>query len=233
MEPNKNNTAALANERLSFNRASLDKILAQPVPETGDVLDFFKQKYAAEYAADSGVWEKYTIEQHTRMVMTQYDKYFSKEDLPLEISPAFFKVILALHDIGKPEAIRSGGKHLQHEFTSKIIVQILPELGFGKRETNIALAMVTNDYIGSIIKGGSIESNAEAIRVLAKEKELPSKELLELMLILYQVDAGSYTEDAGGLPSLDRLFVFDSKNCVMSLSSEPLEKVDKLRQLVA
>lgn len=235
METENNNakiTLPLDNGASGFSRGILDRIITQPTVESKDILDFFKQKYATEYASGAGVWEGYTIEQHTIMVMTQYDKYFSKVVLPLAINHNFFKVVLALHDIGKPEAIRLGGKHLQHLYTSGLISQTLPELGFNQRETDIAVALVSDDCIGNCVKGGDLEQSAQRIRTLAKERDLSPKELFELMLILYKVDAGSYTEDAGGLYSLDSLFVFDSKNGKMDLSSEPLKKIDKLRQLI-
>ena len=226
-------TASNEMEVTSNMRASLYSIIAEPFPKTEDILSFFKQYFGMEYGADADVWERYTIEQHTKMVMGQYDKYFSKDTLPLGVSHGFFKTVLALHDIGKPEAIKSGGKHLQHRYTSKIMKQTLSDLGFDKREVDIAVALVSDDCIGNCLKGGDPELSAQTIRSLAKERNLSPEELFELMLILYKVDAGSYTVDAGGLYSLDTLFVFDRENGKMDLSTRPLERVNQLRQLVS
>lgn len=213
-------------------RNSLDQILAREPIRSQEVLDFFKSKYADIYAHDAGVWEGYTIEEHTLMVMNQYDRYFLDATLSLGVSPGLFKVILALHDIGKPKAIKAGDKRLQHEYTQAMVEQILRELGYSQHDIAITTALVSGDPIGMAVKGYPPEISAQFIAELAKEKELPAKVLFELFLILYQVDAGSYTEDAGGLHSLDALFVFQPEAKMMHLADGPQRSVDELKKLL-
>jgi len=55
-------------------------------------------------------------------------------------------------------------------------------------------------------------------------------DFFDLLQILYMVDAGSYTKDAGGIKSLDFLFVFDNRRGKMIFSPETSYKINKLRK---
>jgi len=72
------------------------------------------------FQADAGIEEGYTIQQHTRIVYDLYESH-KKTFLPSIKVPKdvdldkLLPAIIALHDIGKPEAIAKGVKHLQHQ----------------------------------------------------------------------------------------------------------------------
>lgn len=215
----------------NFRREKLDKLFATPKDLPTQLINFFRFRCKNEYESDSGV-RGYTIEKHTYFVLKQFEKYFSRASLSLGVTPELLMSLIAIHDNGKPEAMRKGGKHLQHIYTPPIVEEILTELEFSGREIDIAKALVSEDPIGNVVKGANIDANAQVIIELAKEKNLPANKLFELMLILYQVDAGSYTEDAGGYPSLDNLFVFEPEKGKMSLSKVPQEKIDQLRNTI-
>lgn len=215
-----------------FDKDTLDQLLSVTVHTSEQIVDFFKQRYPSEYAADSGVWEGYTIEQHTLMAMHQYDTYFAQQPVPCGITPNFFKIILALHDIGKPHAIKAGTKDTHHHISSKMAAETLQELGFSQQEITVASALISSDHIGQYIQHGDGQHHATEIANLAHEKGLNPTELFDAMILYYKVDAGSYTTDAGGLPSLDYLFVFDQQHKSMDFSPETKSNIDALRTLI-
>ena len=64
---------------------------------------------------------------------------------------------------------------------------------------------------------------------MAENARLPFYDFFKLLLVFYQTDAGSYTEDAGGLKSLDHLFEFNRGKGQMDLSINMAAKVDQLK----
>lgn len=128
--------------KLPFSREELNRVLDSPDYNPKALISLFEKALNKEFDADSGVREKYSIKTHTLMVMRQFEKYFSKNELPAG---------------------------------------------------------------------------------------LPVCNFLELLLIYYQVDAGSYTEDAGGIKSLDHLFVFNRAKGWMYFSAIVAVKVDQLK----
>ncbi len=191
-----------------------------------------------QFAADAGVWEGYTIEEHTLMVMTQYEKYFSNDPLPGGMSPDSFRRILAVHDIGKPEAIAQGDKKNQHTHTLKYAPEILAREGLAPWEIDQAKALLSADPIGSYLQTGNTVEAKRSIKKMAKESGLPEGDFFKLLTVFYQVDAGAYTKDATiegvveGKESMDSLFVFDISNKKMAFTPEVEGKIDKLETVL-
>ena len=217
--------------KLSFSRAELDKVMDSRDYTPKALISLFERDLSKEFNADSGVRERYSIKRHTLMVMGQYEKYFTRNDLPAGVSKDFFRVFLALHDIGKPKAIkRTGDKHNQHRYTIEIMHHLFSQLNFSDPEINIALTLVSKDVIGGYIKCQySGQRATEELKKMANTAGLSFLEFLKLLLIFYQVDAGSYTEDAGGKKSLDHLFIFDRKKGQMDFSLNTAAKINQLR----
>ncbi|MFC1914785.1 hypothetical protein ACFLWK_00815 [Chloroflexota bacterium] len=217
--------------RISFSREELNEVLNSPNYTPKALLSLFKKDLDKEFNAASGVREKYSIKRHTLMVMGQYEKYFGKSEMLASVSKTLFRTFLALHDIGKSDAIRkTGDKHNQHRYTVEIMSSVLSQLGFSEQEVKIALALVSEDIIGGYIRGHfSGKEATEELTKMADDVGLPFYDFLRLLLIYYQVDAGSYTEDAGGLKSLDHLFVFDKGKGQMDFSVNVAAKVDQLK----
>ena len=216
----------------SFTRKALDAVLNSHEYSPSKLVNFFEKKYHADFAADAGVWEGYTLKQHTTMVLSQFDKYFSKQPLPAETDINFFRVILTLHDIGKPEAIRNGSKHFQHKYTKPKLFATLDELGYTDKEKNIALAIVDGDFIGETIKTGKTIENAKKIIRAAQSTNMPTEEFFNLLTVYYKSDAGSYTRDAGGYESLDYLFIFNQEKITLHFAPPIDEKIQKLKATV-
>jgi hypothetical protein len=183
------------------------------------------------YKSGAGVLEGYSLKQHTLLVLSQFEKYYSNKSLPGGVDSGFFRVVLALHDIGKPDAIQSGGKHLQHEHTLRILVPILEKLGCCENEIRIATSLLSSDLIGSFIRNRS-KDTPRKISEMAVKAKLPDSDFLDLLILFYKVDAGSYTEDAGGLKSLDKLFVFDRVNKSIDFSSSIARRVAALETFI-
>jgi len=147
------------------------------------------------------------------------------------MSKNFFRTFLALHDIGKSDAIKkSGDRKNQHRYTVEIMRHVLSQLDFSNQEINIALALVSGDVIGGYIRGRCNGKEAtEELTKMADDAGLPFDDFLKLLLVFYQVDAGSYTRDAGGLKSLDHLFIFNREKEEMGFSLDIATKIDFLK----
>ena len=217
--------------KLSFSRAELDKVLSSLDYTPKALISLFERDLSKEFNADSGVREKYSIKRHTLMVIGQFEKYFAGRELPTGMSKNFFRTFLALHDIGKSEAIKkTGDKHNQHRYTSKIMSSVLSQLNFSDEEASVAVALVSGDVIGGYIRGHySGKKATEELVKMTDDAGLPFYDFLKLLLVFYQADAGSYTEDAGGLKSLDHLFIFDKGKGRMDFSANVAAKVDQLK----
>lgn len=86
------------------------------------------QVLARLFAADAGVWEGYTIREHTLMVLGIFERFQLSQVSKSE--KLFFRLLLALHDIGKPLAIeQTGEKKRQAEFTGLILQAVLEYCG--------------------------------------------------------------------------------------------------------
>jgi hypothetical protein len=154
------------------------------------------------YSESVGLWEGYSLRRHTLMVLKQYMKYFGSRNLP-QIDKEPFFIILALHDIGKPLAISKGDKNLQHFYTKKIIQDVMVHLPFDLKNY---ISLIDGDPIGEYFKGRELDETIEQIEKMAKASSFEKHLFFELLMTYYQSDAGSYTKDAGGEPSLEFLF---------------------------
>ena len=156
----------------------------------------------------------YTLQEHTLLVLSEFDKYFSQIDtfLPKNL----FRFILSVHDIGKPKAYLSGNINNQYAETVSMIEKIRPFLPFSQAEINFGLSVINGDPIGHFFqdKIASI-SAAEKIKSMNISTQFPVKDFFRMLTIYYQCDAGSYTKDAGGLPFLERLFLYTNGSKTM------------------
>jgi len=158
-----------------------------------------------------GNMENETLRSHTIRTLKQFDKFFSKTKLPMGVSVDLFRVILAIHDIGKIEAIQKGDKTLQHEFTVPMIKVILTRLKFSLEEIQIATTLLKADLIGKLFKSKKTFLCFKSIIDLSKDEKSKkdiflASELFELFQVLYFADASSYTKNAGNFENLDHIF---------------------------
>lgn len=184
------------------------------------------------YAKDSGVWEGYSIREHTEAILGQFEKYFADNMEGTTVSVPTFRIVLALHDIGKPLSVeRTGGTAAQHRFTHEIVRRRGGELGLEKDEIEVALEVVSHDVIGEFLKGEkTVEETSGSILGSASRLGVQPLGLLELLKVYYLCDASSYTSDASFTapdgstaeckPSLDFLFTFSNGSIGFSANNQ-------------
>lgn len=150
----------------------------------------------------------YTLESHTLLVIGQFDKYFTQANI--KIPKSQFRLLLALHDIGKPKAYLEGNIHNQYIETIEIITQITPQLPYSKEVINECLAIINGDPIGSLFQGKiTFTKSASIIFKMKAISDLDLTSFFKAITIYYQCDAASYTKDAGGIKYLEHLFAYE------------------------
>lgn len=190
------------------------------------------------FEMDSGVSEGYTLRTHTEMVLSQFEKYFTPEWHGLEISKLLdrnsFRLLLALHDIGKPESFRRrGGTQAQHEYTSKYAPKILEQLGLHPQKAEVIAGIISKDLLGAyIFRGENMETTASSIKKQSEELGISRTDLVELLRIYYMCDGSSYTTDAGAHDSSGSVFTFSEENGQRVIKLSPLaeEKYTQLKE---
>lgn len=186
------------------------------------------------YGQDGGVREGYTVAEHTMMVLRQFDKYYAPppHSLPGKVDKRLFRVFLALHDIGKPIAITIDpqGKKQQHRYTWRLMFGFYQHLKIEERFIAISKALLYDDPIGGYLRNRRGRQETERlIRRQAAGTPLSLSEYFELLQIYYKVDAGGYTANAGGRPSLDALFEFDELTPQLHFAHDVQRQIDRLR----
>ena len=190
------------------------------------LLNLMDKQFPNMYNQDVGVFEGYTLYEHTFMVLSQFEKYYCDKILPGKFNKDVFRLFLALHDIGKPIAVYVGDLKLQHQYSSEYITILFEFLQISLDETR-ALMSILNFDLGDYLRGRvSIEQTRESLIQLALNASMSLNESFELIVLYFKVDAGSYTENAGGIYSLDNLFVFDEESLQINLASEVQSKID-------
>lgn len=207
----------------TLDRPGVEKVLKSKDFKPKDLIDALKKtpEFQKLFEANSGVSEGYTIEQHTEMVMKQFEKYFAGKDLPGGMDADFMRLLLAVHDIGKPRAIEKGDKGAQHEETGPIVRELFAKLGMSPKKIDLAVSLLSGDPIGKMLQGEISRDQAmEQVAAMAQQAHLPPSEFLDALLVLYKSDTSAYTSDAGAKPSLDPLFNFDPANRKLGFSPE-------------
>lgn len=215
---------------IQFIKEVLDTVLYNDEFSPEKLIEFLSVDMEDIYTADAGVWEGYTIGEHTLMAMYQFERYFSKEVLPGNFDKGIFRFVLALHDVGKVEAIRNGNKDDQHEYTVEILEKIFEHINLKKQSRDIAIALIEADCLGTYIHGkNNLQETVLLLKSCVNRAGIDMQDFFELLTIFYRCDAGSYTEDAGGLKSLDHLFVFDRKKPKLGFVTGIAKKMDVLK----
>lgn len=189
--------------------------------------------WASQINKPSGLLENYSLQEHTLMVAAQFEKYFADKPLPGGVDRSLFRLIIENHDIGKGDAVLANKSSSQHEYTLPIVTELLERLGYNENEIALAKGLLSGDPLGNYLKGNTrCQDSAKEVENMREIAKVDPEQFFDLLTILYQIDAGSYTEDAGGFKSLDSLFVFDPKNRRMAFSLETQIKINELKRLI-
>jgi hypothetical protein len=220
----------IINPRLTIERRDWEEVMSEYTPEK--ILDLLSKDFNDLLSSTNlGISENYTLRRHTGMVLEQFEKYFQNFSTSL-FGKDQFRLILALHDIGKPAAMMfENNKVLQHKYTSEMMDSILNQLGFKRKEINLAVAVMGQDIIGKYFNNSiSLEQAAKQAIEIAENEDVSALDLFEVMRIYNQVDGGSYTVDAGGTPNFDSSFVFSPEEGAMDYSEEKRRKIEQLKK---
>ena len=164
----------------------------------------------------------YTLEQHTLLVMNEFEKHYSKIDIV--INKDLFRLMLALHDIGKPRAYLEGNINNQYGYTVEIINRLRSLLPFSKTEIDLCIALVSTDTLGMYLRGQlSIENAKHQIIDLTSKTNFNNIFFFNFMVIYYQCDIAGYTTDAGGLAYLEYLFEYKDNKKVFDIVNRRLK----------
>jgi hypothetical protein len=157
----------------------------------------------------------YKLFDHTLIVLNQYQKYFAGTDQIINMSQVefnyksddWFKTLLALHDIGKPEAFKHGNKDNQYIHTLEIIHKISHAFPFNHLiNMKIYDNLLSNDILGEYFQGR--KSLTYVINSYKDLNDISTPILFKTQMIYYQCDVAAYTADAGGLKFLEHLFEY-------------------------
>lgn len=193
---------------------TLNSLLSERHVNGNEIIDFLSRdpRYKVLFESPAGVWEGYSIKEHTLMVYAVFAKQFPAfhRAFQFRANPNVrllqtLKLAIALHDIGKPYAIRAKDKTRQHEFTIPMVEKAFAHFGFSHAEIRLAKALIGNDILGGVVRGRV--GPGEAKRQLTEQAKLAGMSLVEyapLQFLFYTIDAASY-------PSLRRR-VFTSRD---------------------
>ncbi|EKD41437.1 MAG: hypothetical protein ACD_73C00721G0002 [uncultured bacterium] len=95
---------------------------------------------------------KLTLEQHTLRVLHQFETYFTNEPLPQGMTRAIMRLILAVHDLGKPIAVAERNLTKEHTETSLLIQRTFRQLDIDPKVAQLATTLVSFVF-GHFIRG--------------------------------------------------------------------------------
>ncbi|PWT87310.1 MAG: hypothetical protein C5B54_12525, partial [Acidobacteria bacterium] len=184
---------------------------------------------AKNYSRSSGT-EIGSVAAHTADVLRDWPNQISSKELA-GISRRWgsdvgklMDTTLALHDIGKPDALAEGNKY-NSMHTVKILHDVLAKEGFSPKDVALATELINHDLIGRFmiqagewgeLKGDERTARAHEIADLIRQKAekvgMDVADFATLQLAFYHTDSGAYPyvrrnfmrEDAHGKVSMKR-----------------------------
>ncbi len=186
-----------------------------------------KTPLAKLFEQSTGVWEGYTLAEHTEAVLGMFERYYA-DKLPAAVV-SFMRVALFMHDIGKPLATR-GNYSSQAEANRSITETVMGKiLGYTPEQISLVTELMGeggklySDYVRFNRGEEKLKAftSAYAERMFGKGAVGKEQAIYELMNVHYNCDAGAYTEKARytrgnrfvrALRSLDNVFEFAPDN---------------------
>jgi hypothetical protein len=102
-----------------------------------------------------------------------------------------FKLVLALHDIGKH--VERSQSLPGRQPTLRILADVMARSGFSAAEGRLALALVSHDLIGDLARQRiSVDEAFAALSRKAAEAGMAGRDFFRLQLFFSTVDGGSY-----------------------------------------
>jgi hypothetical protein len=146
--------------------ADLYRLAAAPDFDPAQLIEKLKEKPALDflYAQSARVAEGYSLEEHTLMVLRQYEKYLATVPMPGCFSIAEMRIALALHDIGKPIPAHKRDQHIE---TVKVIESLRPDLPISDLNWPLMIGLIGGDPLGLMLQGIFPQAPKEPRRAIA------------------------------------------------------------------
>lgn len=201
-------------------KTQIDMALNEPIYDCTNTIAVLKQipEFCHAYSLLNSKKRSYTLEEHTIMVCRMFETLFLPDYAISEFELSSFRLLLCLHDIGKPFSILDNNKAKQSEYTIRLIEKKRDFLPFSEKDYAIATALISDDPLGFYIRGKiELIETVSRIQAMVKKSELRIDTLFCLLTIYYQVDSGAYTrqfyigplEDFIEKPKLEAVFAKD------------------------
>ena len=101
------------------------------------------------YRMSIGGRDNLSLFEHTQSVMRSYEIHFS--GLPVAaIEPNQFRLLIALHDLGKPKAMDDGAPETQHSLTLELISSVWSDLSAPDDWRAKIVTVINGDPIGML-----------------------------------------------------------------------------------
>lgn len=187
----------------------LVELLRGPRFEGSDLIRTLKRDPAlAEcFAAPMGGVDGLTLEDHTLNALALYEQHFEGRILAL-MSPASFKLLLALHDVGKPAAVAMGRPAEQHAGTLRMISDALFGIDWPRADIDKIKVLIDGDPIGACLNSKHhlpLVDAAAMILAGAEHLHVSARHYWDCLIVYYQCDAAAY-------PSLSsKVFIHDDQ----------------------
>ena len=187
------------------------------------------ERISEAYKLPNSKKRSYSLEEHTIMVCELFESLFARNYVCAGFDISCFRLLLCLHDVGKPFSIQQSEKERQGEYTVKIINEFVNCLPLSKAELDIVRALISDDPLGLCIRGKiGCDESIDRIIAMKNRTSLRMAPFLHLLIIYYQVDAGAYSRYAyigpadnfSEKPKLEAAFQKDSKGCFIYLYNE-------------
>jgi len=163
--------------------------------------------YSAIFESDAGNWEGFTLGEHTETVLRNFDENFA-DIIPVEFL-APMRLILLVHDLGKPAAVARGEKNRQKEYSAIQAADFLNKLGINNNYKDLILAIIgegsnltfqcqlrpDDETVSNKMRNFAIKSVGNYLA--SKDvRESQTGAFIEMCKILQLCDGGAYTSMA-------------------------------------
>jgi hypothetical protein len=174
----------------------LAKLLACPSPAGADLMAVVAEHplVGMAFVGSLGGRDGLRLREHSLAVIGCYENWF-EDRCPLLLRNAEFKLLLCLHDLGKPRAMAEGTPERQHEYTCALIDSISPDLGLAAGLARTITHIVGGDPIGRCLNSKHllpVEEAAAQVLQLASALAVEPRMAWNTLLTYYQCDAFGY-----------------------------------------
>lgn len=189
-------------------REPLLQQLNNPYAKPQELLAAAKQvpQYEVIFEMKTGVWEGFTLEQHTETVLRNFDENYA-DKLPVELL-SVMRLAIICHDIGKPAAVREGDWAREADYNAAFAAHYMNTLQVDEKMQQFIQRLI-GPIQGKIMQLDILSNtSAEAdIRTIADSAmkellggQLPSQNdqqsFIDCARMLQMCDGGAYTSMA-------------------------------------